>query len=78
MNPPGSRRPIVVGRVSLADRLVHTDPRGRHVQIHTPYPSVPQRNDIHLGAGKLQRAHRYRQLDLLEAVGRQGGDPAAS
>jgi hypothetical protein len=47
------------------------------VQIHSPYPSVPQRDDIYLGACKLQRAHRYRQLDLLEAVGCQDGDPTA-
>jgi hypothetical protein len=30
-----------------------------------------------LRACKLQRAHRYRQLDFLEAVGRQGGNFAA-
>jgi hypothetical protein len=34
-------------------------------------------NDIGLCARKLHRAHRYRQLDLLEAVGRQHGDAAA-
>jgi hypothetical protein len=47
------------------------------MQIHSAYPSVPQRNDINFRARQLQRAHRYRQLDLLEAVGRQGGDSAA-
>jgi hypothetical protein len=40
-------------------------------------PSAPQRDDIDRGPGRLQGSPRNDELDLLEAVGRQAGDPAA-
>src|SRR3954447_846297 len=38
---------------------------------------MPQGHDVNVRAGPLQRSQRNGQLDLLEAVGRQGRDLAA-
>src|SRR3954466_7076701 len=75
--PAGQQQTVVVAGIGFTDRLVHADPAGGHVQVHPADPSVPQGHDIDLGAGFLQGSQRNDQLDLLETVGRQGGDRAA-
>jgi hypothetical protein len=37
----GQQQAVVVAGIGFADRLVHADPAGRHVQVHPADPSAP-------------------------------------